>query len=107
MTPDRQMIEEFRRNAKQWRPKSEETDFVCDLALQALAQQWVSVAERLPKYGVPVLLVIGGTVQQTAAVLDHDARDGRRWEWLPHFEADPAPLEAATHWMPLPDPPKK
>lgn len=62
--------------------------------------EWISVEERFPEPGERVIIVIGGIVQHTMAFID----DGR-WEWA-DFDSDSAPMEAVSHWMPLPDPPK-
>ena len=68
--------------------------------LRSVAPQWVSVEERLPDTGVPVL-VAGGV-----AYRDHDGD----WRTLmePHRDRESARLIrwTVTHWMPLPEPPE-
>jgi hypothetical protein len=60
---------------------------------------WISVKERMPKLYEWTLVVIAGVVQKTAANYAGDT-----WDWFDD-EADSAPCEVVTHWMPLPDPP--
>ena len=60
------------------------------------ASGWVSVEERLPEIGMPVL-VDGGIAH---------------WNhpdcWFSHMEGNPKPVIqwAVTHWQPLPEPPE-
>jgi Protein of unknown function (DUF551) len=65
---------------------------------------WISVKERLPELGEWVIVVIGGNVQRTMCRLQQCYPYASRWEWQ-DSDADVAPLEAVTHWQPLPTPP--
>ena len=67
--------------------------------------KWISVNDRLPEYGEPVLLAINGEVQDVPYVLNGD-------ETVPDW-FDPVPTSCATvwwnevtHWMPLPEVPE-
>jgi len=67
---------------------------------QLAALQWTSVEERLPDYGVPVLIVYHGVVQNTLYV-----RDVGEWRSASDDESDHMPESFASHWMPKPAPP--
>lgn len=60
---------------------------------------WISVVDRFPSFGIPVLVVAGGVVQYVVYSLGTGG-------WYPKiFNGDMAPLGAFTHWMPLPPSP--
>jgi Protein of unknown function (DUF551) len=61
---------------------------------------WTSVKDRLPPYGIPVLVVYHGVVQHTAY-----ARDVGEWRAAGFEDSDSMPESFVSHWMPLPDPP--
>ena len=61
---------------------------------------WISVKDEMPKYGVPVLVVYYGVVQQIAYVLDIG-----EWRPVEGVGSDSMPLSFVSHWMYLPDPP--
>ena len=74
-----------------------------------LENQWVSVEDRLPSYGVPVLLFGNGTVQHVTYMLD-GADETKDWFEPYYFEHDgeqKIPYNKPTHWMSLPEPPKE
>ncbi len=62
--------------------------------------EWISVKERMPPYGYPVLVVYHGVVQFVAY-----ARDIGEWRAANDDETDHMPESFVSHWMPLPDPP--
>lgn len=58
--------------------------------------EWISVTEKLPKYGERVLITEGHGVFEAALSVSHKwVRCGIGW------------TEGVTHWMPLPKPPKE
>lgn len=62
--------------------------------LQPLFSGWVSVEDRLPKYGERVLITEGHAVFEASLSISHKwVRCGIGW------------AEGVTHWMPLPEPP--
>lgn len=63
--------------------------------------EWISVKDRLPEYGVPVLVVYRGTVQYVTY-----SRDIGEWRASCCDDFDPMPGRFVTHWMPLPAPPE-
>lgn len=63
---------------------------------------WVDCRERLPEYGVPVLVVCHGVVQHTMY-----SRDIGEWRPCACDDADTAPDGTFSHWMPQPEPPKE
>ena len=74
--------------------------------IEKLKNQWISVDDRLPKYGEPVLLTINGFVQNIVYVLDGDD-DCKDWFEPYHFNAndeDKFFYDKASYWMPLPLP---
>jgi len=73
-----------------------------------IATEWISVEDRLPPYGLPVILSIKGTVQYVTYMLD-GADDTKDWFEPYHFDHDDNTklwYDDANHWMPLPEPPK-
>lgn len=68
-------------------------------------QKWIPVTERLPENGKDVLVITSGSERNMAVWrFFHCNPNGH-----PHWEdevGDGLILEAATHWMPLPEPPK-
>ena len=68
--------------------------------------KWISVAERLPKYGSKVLVFAYGHDVLTARLCKKSEND------YPVFDCNGIYSELAkqgriTHWMPLPEPPKE
>ena len=59
--------------------------------------EWISVKDRLPEVGVPVLVHEGPYNYQVIATINSDGR------WEDTVEGYMA--IHVTHWMPLPDPP--
>lgn len=65
-------------------------------SLRGTAPRWISVADRLPETGVPVIVCReGGKVEQ-------GAKDVMDW-WRVYGTR----TKRVTHWMPLPEPPKE
>ena len=71
--------------------------------LLAAVPEWVSVEERLPECGVPVLVCVVNIKRHPAEQLcGVDVYDGSKW-----LEASKDWKYVPTHWMPLPEPPKE
>ena len=65
-------------------------------SLRETRPRWISVADRLPEKGVPVIVCReGGKVEQ-------GAKDVMDW-WRVYGTR----TKRVTHWMPLPEPPKE
>ena len=71
------------------------------LAEERAKRLWISVTERLPKYGERVLVFGGFTMY--VAYYDRNRYGGESWHKLNSKSHYCNP----THWMPLPDPPKE
>lgn len=70
--------------------------------------EWISVEDCWPKYGKPILIVVGGIVQNIVYVRD-GSDDSKDWCEPFYFECDESDSlwwEDVTHWMPLPPPPR-
>ena len=70
--------------------------------------EWISIEDRLPQYGCPVLIVGNGVTQDVTYILD-GADDTPDWFEPYFFEHDDECKvwwNKVTHWMPLPEPPK-
>lgn len=70
--------------------------------------EWISVKERLPESGIPVLVAYLGyrTGEQRCdgvAVVDNNGV----WGWWDGGNAEETVIVEITHWMPLPEPPKE
>ncbi len=67
---------------------------------------WISVETRMPHYGDPVIIQVGGTVQNITYMRD-GADDTPDWFEPYHFEHDDelkAPISHVKWWRPLPEP---
>jgi hypothetical protein len=62
---------------------------------------WIDCRVKLPEYGVPVLLVYSGIVQDVLYV-----RDVGEFRAMCDEDTDPMPEKLATHWMYKPEPPE-
>ncbi len=62
--------------------------------------EWVSVKDRMPEPGVPVLVVYSGHVQYVTYQLE-------AIEWSSTEGGETMPLSFVSHWMPLPEPPNE
>lgn len=67
-------------------------------------QKWISVKERLPKYGVPVLAADSRDGFVRELCLEKYAGDKVFWVSEGHWCLN---TDEVTHWMPLPEPPKE
>jgi len=63
---------------------------------KAAAPKWISVKDRLPKYGVGVLVTSGGPGCTIAGYFEGSGFYNGHLEDV-----------VVTHWMPLPEPPKE
>lgn len=70
--------------------------------------EWISVEDRLPDYGEPVLICANDVVQSVTFMRD-GFEDTADWFEPYHFGDDDEFLRVwasfVTHWMPLPEPP--
>lgn len=70
--------------------------------------EWIDIYEKRPDYGHPVLVVANGVTQNVTMTLD--GADDTPDLFEPYFfESDDNCKffwHEATHWMPLPEPPK-
>lgn len=61
--------------------------------------EWISVKERLPEYGQPVLVARPGRAGEVK--VEQGSRNvGGRWKVYGSL------VKRATHWLPIPEPPK-
>lgn len=67
-----------------------------DLLEQDAKTGWISVKDRLPEKTMLVLGVVHGHVGELAYINNRNL-----------FERRERPIEGATHWVPLPEPPKE
>ena len=70
--------------------------------------EWISINEKRPSYGEPVLVVANGVTQNVTMMLD-GADETPDWFEPYFFESDDNCKffwDKATHWMPLPEPPQ-
>ena len=70
--------------------------------------EWISVEDRSPPYGDPVIISIKGVVQNVTYILDgcDDTRDWFEPYFFDHDDVAKCWWNNVTHWMPLPEPPK-
>lgn len=71
--------------------------------------EWIKCSDRMPRVGVPVLLVGREVVQFSAYRLQgigFACRDGYQWVTCDDLEADPVSETEPTHWQYLPAPPE-
>ena len=74
-------------------------------AAKASVPEWVSIQDKWPARGDPVLLIANGVVQQVTYFRDYLNAGDDYFEPV-YFEGDCIPLDEVTHWMPLPQLPK-
>lgn len=67
-------------------------------------QKWISVKDRLPEYGVPVL--VADTRDGFVSMFSLEKRPNNKSYWF-NGEDWWLDQEEITHWMPLPQPPKE
>ncbi len=69
--------------------------------------EWISVKDRLPGYGDPVIVVSSGVVQNVIYMMDgaDDCDDWFEPYFFDHDDNCKFSPDKLTHWMPLPKPP--
>lgn len=90
-------------------PNINEYDDAIKMAIAALREQehkWISVEERLPEYGVSVLVADAreGFIGKWWLKAGTDTRNGKDF-WVDDSDYGFSFAEV-THWMPLPEPPE-
>ena len=96
--PDEWSMDDYSREAKKLEGK-----------IAQLENQWISVEDRLPAYGAPILLSISGVVQHVTYMVD-GADETPDWFEPYNFEHDDNCKlfwNKAQAWQPLPTPPKE
>ena len=84
-------------------------DFCREIIDHGKPSGWISVKDKLPEKGVPVLVAfyvdigLGGIRHVDAAIRKEDVFCGGG---LKNYRAFPCKVDV-THWMPLPEPPKE
>jgi len=70
--------------------------------------EWISVDDKLPPYGDPVIIFGSGVVQNVTYMLDgwDDTPDWFEPFHFDHGDDNKVRWDKITHWMPLPEPPK-
>ncbi|MGL5564512.1 MAG: DUF551 domain-containing protein [Plesiomonas sp.] len=67
--------------------------------------EWISTKDKLPPYGVNVIVIYRGVTQRLSYYIDGGDDEPDWWQdCLDEF--DPVDINAFSHWMPLPEPPK-
>lgn len=99
-TPE-EMAEEY--SFHKYIPNTKQSRFGADdfLAGYKAAQQWISVKERLPEHGIPVLVF--DTLANAIELMSWD----KIMEAFGTEDAYFVQLNEASHWMPLPKPPEE
>lgn len=74
------------------------------------ADGWVSVDDRLPEYGKPVIIIANGHRQNVIYFRDNGGEDHPTPDWYEVYrygdDTDAyIPAHLVTHWMPLPEAP--
>jgi hypothetical protein len=78
------------------------TTRLCD-SVSKPRREWISIKERLPDIGIPVLIVTSYKKMATASCTDHEKNS---WGWLDWMRPQHS-YGSVTHWMPLPAPPEE
>ena len=77
---------------------------------QELGKEWISVEDRLPEIGVPVLVIHDREVKVGVRVWEHPTFEDNFesfWFWdCAYDDGKGWENEDVTHWQPLPKPPK-
>ena len=82
-------------------------EYAENLQATDVAQEWISVKDRLPEESGEVLVIVSGNPQKNITLncayelAEYDPYDGWIMEMWPEWED-----AVVTHWMPLPAPPK-
>ena len=72
---------------------------------QLLDQKWIPVSERLPDVGIDVLVIKDNSDRNMAVWRLYRTIPNAQLYWEDEV-GDGLVLKAASHWMPLPEPPK-
>ncbi len=74
-------------------------------AAKASVVEWISIQDKWPERGDPVLLIVNGVVQQVTYFRSYLNADDDWFEPV-YFEGDCLPIHDVTHWQQLPELPK-
>ena len=66
--------------------------------------EWISVKDRLPKDGIPVLAFVFDTIE--VGYIETLTTDDYEFHWIGDHNYIDKGHRAITHWMPLPKPPE-
>ena len=95
------VLPNFRNNMAYWGEKPIYEFADCLLANGVTVQEWISVDERMPEFCVPVLARCFHHGKWRTLVCHTSKENAGEW-----YTDEVCQWVKATHWMPLPEPPK-